>query len=484
VPSSLKPGVTTQNNEITATPLEVSGELPQWLSGQLLRTGPARFESGGKAIRHWFDGLAAIDSFSFAGGRVVYDSRYLRTRSLRVMNETGRMPFYDYASDPCVSLFRRFFAMFFPSRCDILTDNANVNIGVVAGRAVAMTETPIPVEFDPETLETLGVISQERQTQGHHTTAHPHYTVDGSAVNYVTRMLLPKPFYRIVTTHTDGRRRELARIPVGEPSYMHSFAMSERYAALVEFPFVVSPYRLAYHQGAFIDAFRWKPERGTRIRVIDLQQGSVRLVAETEPIFGFHHMNAFEEGGSLMIDFAAYRDAEIAHSLDLDHMTRDDTTIPKAFPTRLRVDLNTGSATTEKICDTSIELPRIAYDQVNGRRYRYAYGVSTYENSEYGYNDQLVKVSVQDGEARTWREPGTHPGEPVFLPTPGGDREDAGVVLSVVLDAQRESSFLLVLDAQTFQERARAQAPQRIPFCFHGHFLATGEPDVPPRATV
>ena len=54
---------------------------------------------------------------------------------------------------------------------------------------------------------------------------------------------------------------------------------------------------------------------------------------------------------------------------------------------------------------------------------------------------------------------------------PGAEAEDAGVVLSVVLDAAAGRSFLLVLDAATFEELARAEAPHHIPFGFHGQFL-------------
>jgi carotenoid cleavage dioxygenase-like enzyme len=45
------------------------------------------------------------------------------------------------------------------------------------------------------------------------------------------------------------------------------------------------------------------------------------------------------------------------------------------------------------------------------------------------------------------------------------------VVLSVVLDGEKGNSFLLVLDAKTFTEQARAEVPQHIPFGFHGEFF-------------
>jgi carotenoid cleavage dioxygenase-like enzyme len=42
----------------------------------------------------------------------------------------------------------------------------------------------------------------------------------------------------------------------------------------------------------------------------------------------------------------------------------------------------------------------------------------------------------------------------------------------VVLDARRGNSFLLVLDARSLEERARAEVPHHIPFGFHGAFTA------------
>ncbi len=48
--------------------------------------------------------------------------------------------------------------------------------------------------------------------------------------------------------------------------------------------------------------------------------------------------------------------------------------------------------------------------------------------------------------------------------------EDNGVVLSVVAGADGRS-FLLVLDAGSFEEVARAYLPYGIPYGFHGSFV-------------
>jgi beta,beta-carotene 9',10'-dioxygenase len=56
--------------------------------------------------------------------------------------------------------------------------------------------------------------------------------------------------------------------------------------------------------------------------------------------------------------------------------------------------------------------------------------------------------------------------------TPGAADEDDGVILSVVLDANKAASFLLILDASTFRELARAEVSHHIPFGFHGNYFA------------
>ena len=77
---------------------------------------------------------------------------------------------------------------------------------------------------------------------------------------------------------------------------------------------------------------------------------------------------------------------------------------------------------------------------------------------------------ITETDAVTWSEDGCYPGEPVFVAAPDGQGEDDGVLLSVVLDAHRGNSFLLVLDAATLTELARAEVPHHIPFGFHGQF--------------
>ena len=66
-------GFTTLDNEAEVPELNVQGRIPQWLSGILLRTGPAKFEVGTQKYNHWFDGLGMLHKFEIHdGGQPLY----------------------------------------------------------------------------------------------------------------------------------------------------------------------------------------------------------------------------------------------------------------------------------------------------------------------------------------------------------------------------------------------------------------------------
>ena len=334
-----------------------------------------------------------------------------------------------------------------------------------------MTETPLPVAFDPETLETLGVAFRP---PGIHATAHPHHDpVRDELIAYVTHFG-PRSEYRIFAQSARSGQRRIASHRVAEPSYMHSFALTERYAVLVHFPLVVNPLRLATGARPFIENYRWRPEQGTRVLVFGREDGELRGEYEAEPCFSFHHVNAFERDGELILDMSAYGDAGIVESLYLDRLA-DGPPPAAAQPLlrRYRIDLDGGRVAEEQLSEATIELPRIDYRERNGRDYRYVYGVGMGAPGDPALVDRLTKVDVAGGDSVSWSEPGAYPGEPVFVPAPEpGRREDDGVLLSVVLDGLAGNSYLLVLDAADLGELGRARVPHHIPFGFHGQYFS------------
>uniref|UniRef100_A0A7N8Y7D4 Beta-carotene oxygenase 1, like n=1 Tax=Mastacembelus armatus TaxID=205130 RepID=A0A7N8Y7D4_9TELE len=56
-----------KNGSETPEPVkaEVTGSVPSWLQGTLLRNGPGLFSVGSCEYNHWFDGMSLIHSFTF-----------------------------------------------------------------------------------------------------------------------------------------------------------------------------------------------------------------------------------------------------------------------------------------------------------------------------------------------------------------------------------------------------------------------------------
>jgi beta,beta-carotene 9',10'-dioxygenase len=455
-------GFTSQDEETRVDALPVSGELPAWLSGGLVRVTPALLDVGGRRVAHWFDGIAMLNRFGFADGRVSYGSRFLESRAYEGAKE-GEVRQGGFATDPCRSIFKRVQQVFSPD----ITDNPNVNLARIGERYIAMTETPMPVEFDAETLETIGHVEYADKLKAHVTTAHPHHDPDrDELVNYVARFSRVSEYVLYGLPAGGSARRVIARMPVKEPAYMHAFGMSERFLILAEYPLRVNPLKLAFSGKPFIENYTWRGDEPVKFQIFERASGRHRGTYETDAFFCFHHVNAFERGGELVIDLCAYDDSTVIDSLYLDD-TGPRGNLPPVELRRYTIDLGGSTVRWEPLSDGSLELPRIDYGRRNTRDYAYAYFTGVGDD----WIDRLVKVDVRDGSQAHWREEGCYPGEPVFVREPGAAPEDAGVVLSVVLDARAGRSFLLVLDAGSFEEVARAEAPHHIPFGFHGQFF-------------
>ena len=459
-------GFRSLEEEVHLDSVPVTGTVPAWLTGTLVRVTPALMDGGGKSVKHWFDGAAMLNAFGFGEGTVSYGSRLLQTDYLR-KTRAGKFDF-GFGADPCRSLFKRVMSINDVNRFD----NANVNLQELGRRYIAMTETPLPVEFDPKTLATLGKPKwPDREAGGQVTTAHPHYDfVREEMVNY-TAHFGPRTTYRVYAAGEVGAKRRLVgSLPVKKPGYMHSFGMNERWVVLAETPLLVNPLSIPLSNKAFIDNYEWEPERGTRFIVMDRHTGELEGIHHAEPFFCFHHVNSFERDGELVVDLIAYDDPSVIHKLDLDELRGSEEQVIQTSLRRYRIALDGSGVTREDLAPgISPELPRINYTRNNMRDYRWMYAVAN--SVEGDWVDQLVKVDVTTGESRVWAEPGCYPGEPVFVDRPGATAEDDGVILSVVLDSATERSFLLVLDAATFEEVARADAPHHIPFGFHGQYF-------------
>ncbi len=483
--SEVELAFTSLNSEVEIDSLPVEGEIPHWLNGCLYRNGPAKFEIGQASYNHWFDGLAMVHRYAFHKGRIAYRNRFLHTSPYTQMMSSGQLS-SGFETAQLTSLASRIFKLASEAiPCGMRTAgdrtgqtyNTNVSILQLGGKFMALTEQPVPTVFDPISLETQGAFYFGDRLFGHLSCGHPQYDYQNQEyINYIT-CFSPINTYNLYRIKVASNQRQLiARIPVRSPCYMHSFALTENYIILVEFPLVIKSLPAILGGKAPMQCLSWEPQRGTNFLAIDKHTG--RLVArfKSEAFFAFHHINAFEQGDEIFIDIAASDRPDLMYKsyLNLLRNATKSEDHPLAEYRRYRLPIQKSvrchDVGYELLSDHRIEMVSINHALCNSRHYRYAYAVSHNRNWP-NLVGQLVKINLQHKSATPWFEPHTYPGEPIFVAAPHAAAEDDGVILSVVLDGAKRKSFLLVLNAFSFKELGRAYLPHHIPLEFHGLFV-------------
>ncbi len=443
-------------------PVTVSGELPSWLRGQLVRTAPAAFSYGGVAVEHWFDAHALI--YAFTLGQGVHFRQQLLATQHRAELARGRNGVASFGTNMQRSFLRRLFQPIPP-----FTDNANVNVVPWQGQWLAMTESPHQHVIDRATLASSGLYRYDDELPGSMAmSAHPHYESASSSLVNVGTTFGAKSALVVFRQHKSGRRREVeGRLPVKRVPYVHAFGLTPRSAVLIDQPLSVNPLRMLFSDKAYIRHFVWQPERGTRLWKLDRRSGAFTAY-ETDALFCFHIANAFEDGDDVVLDFCAFDDPGIVDALYVDALAR---TKPAVMPRFVRARLSPGKtrAELEPLSDVRFDFPQIAYRARQGQPYRFVWGAAL-APAGAGWSSVLHKVDTHTGDARTYADPTFTYGEPVFVARPGAEAEDEGVLLTIGSHVHDECSRLLVLDAVTLEPLARCDAALSIPLGFHGNF--------------
>ncbi|KAM9732744.1 beta-carotene oxygenase 2b [Menidia menidia] len=504
---------------------DITGSIPAWINGSFLRNGPGKFEIGNQRFNHWFDGMALLHRFKISSGQVTYKSRFLSSDSYQSNREHERIVVSEFGTitmpDPCKNFFQRFLSRF---ELPKPTDNANVSFVTYKGDYYVSTETNIMHKVDPETLHTTKKVDWSKFIAVNGATAHPHTEQDGTTYNMGNSYTSKGAYYNIIrvppTKKAEVETLEgttvLCSIPASDktrPSYYHSFAMSEKYVVFIEQPIKMDLMKIATGKlrgKSISEGFSWDPKLNTVFHLVDKQTGKpspIRYLAK--PLSTFHQINAYEDKGFLIIDMCASDDGRAIANYNIQNLRKSGealdevyNTLCRVFPCRfvlpLRVDPHTPyncnlvdlpscTATSirtgkQKVFCThedlhgedlhqygGLEFPQINYGKYNTRPYRYFYGCGF----RHLVGDTLIKMDIHSKQMKVWEYPGLYPSEPIFVPSPEAAEEDDGVILSVVVTPnQDKSTFLLVLDAKTFEELGRAAVPVNIPYGFHGTFKA------------
>lgn len=474
---SYRLGFRSLTDERDALELPVDESLPTWLDGVLFRNGPGRFEVGGRALAHWFDGLAMVRRFGFEEGSVTYTNRFLRTDAFERTQNGSRVTMPEFGTGP-----RGLLSGLLDRLVPTPTDNTNVNVQRVGQEMIARTETPRYTAFDPVSLETHGEWSFDDDIEGHLACAHPvvgpgrgQDSAPGRTFNLLTGFGRQHEYLVTERQHGSTERSVLARIETDHVGYMHSFVVTASFVILIEPPLHLDLRSLLnpFSGGSFLDSLSWRSNRNSRFIVIDREDGTVRKTVEGPPFFYFHQANAFDTPDGVAIDLVTFEDASVLDALSLDDLSAGNFSHPMGDLTRFSLSVEKGSLSRATLHAGHLSLPRIN-EQRQTRAYEYVFAQGAAGSDRVDFPTGLRKIRVETGAARAFDDPDLYCGEPVFVPRPAGDREDDGVVLSVVLDTETERSGLLVLDGETFEREAIAWLPHILPFDFHGQYYSDG----------
>jgi beta,beta-carotene 9',10'-dioxygenase len=443
----------------------VEGAPPEWLQGELVRTCPAVFEGTRWRAGHWFDGLGMIYAFRVGAPSVTFQSRLLESEAASEI-AGGPTRLASFGTSTGRTLWQRIV-----QPIQRITDNTNVNIVKMGEELVALTEGDRQLRVDARSLRSLGPVSYARdELSGAIAGAHPHFDfARGQVVNFATKFGASG----VVSIYEHGgaeRTRRLVgswrtrRVP-----YIHSFGLTKARAIIVAHPFVVEPLDMLWSNRGFIDHFAWRPQDSTRLIVMDRATGALTEY-ETDPLFVFHTVNAFERNGETVLDLLAYPSAAIMDELRVDRMVEQ---LPDLRPSLVRLVMRPGRrrAEREKLSDAGFEFPSTNYRRVNGGDYRFVWGAADGPRPDGSYASSVVKVDVRTGASSAFSDGDRIYGEPVFVARPGGGDEDDGVLLSVGTSEREETSALAIIDAKTMELLASAEVPSAIPLGFHGSFI-------------
>jgi len=516
----------------------VEGMVPSWLRGDIVRTGPGQFKHGKDVYHAWFDGEAILMKFSITeDGGVYYQSRFINSQ-VRQDHLKHKCIIHGglgnpSIQDPCQSVFSKFFTQFWHRPKN---DNTNVNILQLGDSSYATTDVSISWKFDLDTLSTETGFNLMDEVPIPTTTGHPHYDTNGDYLN-VGNLVGRESFYTILKIPNEKmslpdpiRETEIfAKVPVTnslKPSYHHSFSITENYI-------IVHEQSLKMDVLKILHPFAWKDGMGKcfgveegfefKFHVVDKRTGELLTTKYcTKPQMCFHTINAWEESSVngkkfIVIDLCAADDCyEMFELIKFSNMLQapEEMTHIKNYPQRFVLplldddddsstsvgnakigsDLNKDFDTESNACmrddgfiyitseslitdelreiiPGSIDLPRFN-SEFNTKRYRYGY----YVGAKAAVPSVIIKIDHDTKEYKIWDEEGMYASEPVFVPSPEPTSEDDGVILSNVVSSDpNQLPFLLILDAKTFKELARAEIDAKLSYCFHAHFFSKGQ---------
>ena len=446
--------------EITATELQVVGQIPTDFAGAYYRNGPNP-RNAPQGMHHWFDGDGMVHAIHFEGGKAEYRNRYVRTR--------------DFLAEQTMSLKKQ--GIFKPAtdvgETTVYKDTANTDIVMHNGELLALWYVSgQPVRLDAKTLETVRTETFNGQLPKN-VSAHSKVDIGtGEFIFFDYELYEPRYSYGVIDAN--NQLTHFTEIELPGPRLPHDMAITENYSVLMDLPVVFTEQGLK-HQVWSIHNDESLP---TRFGVIPRHgNGDTIKWFEFPGCYIYHVINAWEECDKIVL----YCCKMVDNGRDLPkeygpYAPMVDVLALRAVVTKWTMDLKTGATNEEQIDDAISEFPTVNLNRV-GTKTKYSYHASIPDTATQVF-DGIMKYDLESGSYTRHNFGGQWCGsEPAFAPRFNSQTEDDGYVITFVADAETGGSKALILNAQNISDKPIAEVliPQRIPLGFHGTWANLSE---------
>ncbi|KAJ8679360.1 hypothetical protein QAD02_015147 [Eretmocerus hayati] len=322
------------------------GQIPDWLTGSLLRNGPGSLKVGEYRFDHLFDSSAFLHRFEINNGNVTYQNRFVQTDVYKRNHAAKRIVTTEFGTraipDPCQTIFQRVSTLF--TATELMSDNSMISIYPIGDEYYTFTESPIIHRIDPKTLETLSKVDVANFVNIVSHTSHPHVMSDKSVYNLGLSITKKGPTYIIVkfsplnclkkgnlAEHNSTmfeQAKIVATVPcrwILNPSYMHTFGITENYFIIVEQPLAIGLTSLVtskLRNEPMNSCFKFHKDENTHIQLISRKSGKVEQTFVAESFFFLHIINQYEteDGSYVILDICCYRDAQMLDCMYVESM--------------------------------------------------------------------------------------------------------------------------------------------------------------------
>lgn len=444
---------------------DIEGKIPSFVRGSYYLNGPGRFSRGGVHYRHWLDGDGMICALHFTENGVRFVNRFIRSK--KFVSEDAQN----------AAVFRTFGTAFGGDQLKrgmMIEPPVNVSVYQFAEKLLAFGEQGLPYELDPATLETRGQFDFHQSLNDVSPFAG-HPKIDprtGEIFNFGISFSAPEPFLNLYRFDRAARMIYRRRLRLDYACSLHDFGLSESYAVFYISPYILDMQALARDGKTLQESLSWKPERKSRLLVVERETGAPVCELNLGSRYCLHFINCFESDGLLNVDLLELERPVYDQYQPLPDLFTD---VCQGNPVRFVINVGRGELI------KTISLPYTSapdFPSVASHRFAHFYedfwmlGISATGKSGRKFFDQLVHANWSDEKIEIYQmPPGNYlSGDPVFISNP--ENEGQGVVLCQLFDAQKNVSLFAFFDADRIVAGPIAvlKLPEAMPPGFHASF--------------